>query len=270
MAESNSVLRATRAIVRLDKFAENFRAVQNRVGASRRICAVVKANAYGHGALAIARASIGAGASCLGVATVREGSNLRKGGISAPILLFSQPLPEEIPIIIENKLFPFVSDGDFVEMLDGAAAKAGVRLSVHLKIDTGMGRLGCSPKEAADLAAKLASCASLEHAGTATHLAVSESGEPGDFAYTENQLAVFRDVLESIRAKGLNPGIIHAANSGAIVLHPKSWFDMVRPGILLYGYGGSCGTEREPSMPPLKVEPVMELRTKVVLTKKIA
>ena len=232
------------------------------MGTERRICAAVKADAYGHGALEIARASLDAGACCLGVATVREGAALRRGGIDAPILLLSQPMPGEIPGIVENDLSPMVSDGEFVAMLDGAAAIAGVRVSVHLKIDTGMGRLGCAPNEAVALARLLSACAALEHAGTATHFAVSDSAAAGDVAYTERQLALFRGALDDIRAAGLNPGIVHAANSGAILFHPNAWFDMVRPGILLYGYGTA-------DQGSLRVEPVMELRTRVALVKSV-
>ena len=191
------------------------------------MCAAVKADAYGHGAAAIARASLEAGAACLGVATAQEGAGLRQDGILAPVLLFSQPSFEEIPLVIENRLSPFVSDGEFAAALDCAAAAAKARLSVHLKIDTGMGRLGCAPGEAAALAGRLASSAALEHAGTATHFAVSDSAAAESVAYTGRQLALFRGALESIRAAGLDPGIVHAANSGAIALHPEAWFDMV-------------------------------------------
>jgi len=260
--------RATRAIINLGKFVGNLRAVRMRVGADRWICVAVKAGAYGHGAVQIARAGLDAGADCLGVATVQEGVELRQGGISAPILLFSQPMPGEIPRIVEYGLSPFVSDGEFAAMLDDAAARANARISVHLKIDTGMGRLGCTPREAPALAGQLAGSAALEYAGTATHFAVSDSAAPGDLAYTERQIALFREALEGIRAAGLNPGIVHAANSGAIILHPGAWFDMVRPGILLYGYKAVEETDAE-SAQPLPVEPVMELRTKVVLVKRV-
>jgi len=269
-------MRATRAIVHLDRFTGNLRAVQNRVGGTRLVCATVKADAYGHGAAEIARAGLEAGAHCLGVATVDEGAVLRKAGISAPILLFSQPLTEEIPGILENRLSPFVSDGEFADALNRAALAAGgkTRIAVHLKIDTGMGRLGCAPGEAVALARRLAGHDALDYAGTATHFAVSDSAAPEDLAYTERQIAVFRETLDGIRAAGLNPGTVHAANSGAIVLHPRAWFDMVRPGIVLYGYSAvaekPAGEKPEPeSPPPLKPEPVMELRTKVVLVKKL-
>jgi alanine racemase len=263
-------MQATRAVVHLDRFLGNFQAIRERVGPQRHICVPVKADAYGHGAAAIARASVAAGAF-LGVARVEEGAALRKEGINAPILLFSQPLFEEIPEIIENRLIPLVSDGEFAAKLDQAAGAAAQRLAarvpVHLKIDTGMGRMGCPPGEAPAVAGKIAACAALEYAGTATHLAAADSSAPEDIAYTERQIACFNAALVSIRAAGLNPGIVHAANSGAVILHPGAWFDMVRPGIILYGYKAVDETDRE--LPPLRVEPVMELRTNVVMIKQV-
>ena len=255
----NIAMRATRAIVHLDRFLGNFRAIQERIG-PRYICVPVKADAYGHGATEIARLSIEAGAYCLGVATVQEGAALRNEGISSPILLFSQSMPFEIPEIIKNELTPLVSDGEFIEMLAKTAAEAKIRLSVHLKIDTGMGRIGCLPAEAPSLAKKIVGTTALEYAGTATHLAVSDSSAPEDLVYTKQQIDRFREALEQIRAAGVDPGIVHAANSGAVTLHPDAWFDMARPGIILYGYN-LTGT------PSPKVEPVMELRTNVALIK---
>jgi alanine racemase len=239
----------------------------------------IKANAYGHGALPIAKASLEAGAACLAVAAAQEGAELREGGIEAPVLLFSQPLFEEIPDIIENRLIPFVSDRDFALALHREAAARGLKIPVHLKIDTGMGRMGCAPAEAPGLAGYIAGLSALEYAGTATHLAVSDSAAPGDIACTRKQTACFREALAGIQAAGLNPGIVHAANSGAVLLHPDSWFDMARPGILLYGYNtveAEAAGFAPQSAPlaaslaaPLCVEPVMELRTRVVFIKKV-
>jgi alanine racemase len=258
----NTTMRATRAIVHLDNFLGNFKAIQERVGPKRRICVPVKADAYGHGATEIARISLAAGCFCLGVADVQEGAALRKEGISAPILLFSQPLPSEIPEIFKNSLTPLVSDSEFIEMLAKIAAEAKIRLPIHLKIDTGMGRMGCKPAEAPVLAREIASFPALEYAGTATHLAVSDSAAPQDMAYTEQQIAGFKEALERIRATGVDPGIVHAANSGAVVLHPEAWFDMIRPGIILYGYNPA-------ETPSPEVKPVMELRTNVALIKQV-
>jgi alanine racemase len=264
-------MQATKAIVHLDNFSRNFKLIQERVGPQRRICIPVKADAYGHGAAAISRASLEAGAGFLGVAKVPEGTDLRQEGINAPILLFSQPLPDEIPELVKNRLIPFVSDSEFAALLDQAATAANIRLPVHLKIDTGMGRMGCPAPEAPALAKFITACATLEYAGTATHLAVADSATEQDLAYTRHQIACFNTALEGIRAAGLNPGIVHAANSGAIILHPDAWYDMVRPGILVYGYntvGEEWGVGKT-NPPPLQAKPVMELRTNVALIKQV-
>jgi len=278
-------MRATRAIVHLDRFLGNFKAIQGRIGPKRRICVPVKADAYGHGAAEIARVSLAAGACCFGVALVQEGAALRASvpDVSVPVLVLSQPLPSEIPEIIKNGLTPLVSDSEFVEILAKAAAEAKIRLPVHLKIDTGMTRMGCAPSEAALLARQIHACPSLEYAGTATHLAVSDSSVLEDMAFTKRQIAIFRGALEQIRAAGIDPGIVHAANSGAVVLHPEAWFDMVRPGIILYGYNlivsneavwgeaplGDATLGITMDVEPLEVLPVMELRTRVVLIRPV-
>jgi alanine racemase len=271
-------MQATRAIIHIDNFLSNFQAVRERVGPRRLICVPLKADAYGHGSIEIARAVLKAGAFCVGVASVDEGAELRSGGISAPVMIFSQPLFDEIPHILENSLIPLVSDMDFAHALDAQAAAAGVKVPVHLKINTGMGRMGVSSADAPGIARYIAASAGLEYAGTATHLACSDSAEPADSAYTRQQLACFNDALAAIRAAGVDPGIVHAANSGAVLLHPESWFDMVRPGILLYGYqqpvdapgfssapgGGTQGlSDRTP------IKPVMELRSKIVFIRKV-
>jgi len=160
--------------------------------------------------------------------------------------------------------------------LNDYAKTAKKKLSVHIKIDTGMGRIGCPAKEAPDLASQIAKFQWLKLAGTATHLAVSDSTNEQDIDYTNKQIACFKKAVKAIRAAGIDPGLVHAANSGAVILHPDAWFDMVRPGILLYGY--KSVVENEAPMDQLKklsrfksltVEPVMELRSTVVLIKKI-
>ena len=236
----------------------------------------VKADAYGHGALKIAKASIEAGAYCLGVASAQEGLELRRGGIKAPILLFSQPQPEEIADIIKANLTLFISDIEFADVLSERAKAARAKLSVHLKIDTGMGRLGCSVKEAVALARHVKKRAALKLTGTATHFSVSDSPYRRDIDYTKAQLSRFKRAVNAIRNEGINPGIVHAANSGAVILHPASWLDMVRPGILLYGYKTVEEYEtpldylrKISKLKSLRIEPVMELRSKISLIKKI-
>jgi len=259
----------TRAIIHLDRFAGNIEAVKERIGQKRRICVPIKADAYGHGALEIAKTSIEAGAYCLGAATVAEGTELRNGGINAPILLFTQPNPAEIPDILSSGLIPFVSDEWYASALNEATASK-VKLPVHLKIDTGMGRSGCPVKEALALAKYIGACASLELAGTATHFAVSDSTDAKDIAYTKLQLSRFEEAVDAIKGAGIDPGIVHAANSGAVILHPDTWFDMVRPGILLYGYKNVEEKEiPDFQFEPIHVQPVMELRTTVVMIKRV-
>jgi alanine racemase len=228
----------------------------------------VKAGAYGHGAVAVARAALAAGVRYLAAASLEEGAELRQAGINAPILLLSQASPGDLPEAASLGLIPLVSDREFVSAAASAAgAAAGKRLAVHLKIDTGMGRLGCTPEEAPELAAFIASKPSLQYAGTATHLAAAGSAAEGDLRYTRDQLARFRAAVEAIRRAGVDPGIVHAANSGGVLLHEDSWLDMVRPGLLLYGYSplGSPPGRPEPQEP--RPEPLMELVTNIVALK---
>jgi alanine racemase len=260
----------TKAIIHLDNFIENINAVKARVGKKTLICVPVKADAYGHGAVEIAKTSIEAGVCCLGAAAITEGLELRKKGVNVPILLFSQPQPEEIPEILSASLIPFVSDISFVDALNKKAAAEGKKVPVHIKIDTGMRRLGCMPEEALSLAKHIRACSGLELAGVATHFAVSDSADDEDAAYTKQQIALFKEIVDSIKSAGIEPGIVHAANSGAVILHPDAWFDMVRPGILLYGYktveeSGIADFPYE----PIFVKPVMELRSVVVMIKSV-
>jgi alanine racemase len=253
-------MRATQALIHLDRFRRNLETVRDRTG-SRFICVPVKAGAYGHGALPMARAALEAGAGYLAVATAGEGAELREGGITAPVLLFSVPLIEELPQLISCGLIPLAADREFIAAAAAAAEREGVRLPVHLKVDTGMGRIGCRPEEAAELGRYIQGFKSLEYAGTATHLAVSDSAAGEDIRYTREQLARFREALESLKQAGVDPGLVHAANTGGVVFHEESWFDMVRPGILLYGYAPAGST--------LKVEPVMELVSRIAFIKRV-
>ncbi|MDR2964659.1 MAG: alanine racemase [Treponema sp.] len=253
-----------RAIIHLDNFLQNVAFVKKLTG--KPICVPVKTDAYGHGAVEIAKAALNAGVSCLGVAAAAEGTELRKNGISCPILLFSQPNPNEIPEIFDSNLTPFISDFGFVDALNKYAAAKNTKISVHIKIDTGMGRLGCSPEEALPLAKHIRNCPALNLAGVATHFAASDSFKKDDKTFTQLQISRFKDAVQAIRDAGIDPGIVHAANSGAVLLHPDSWFDMVRPGILLYGY--AIAEEDKPEYYS-QIKPVMELRAAVSLIKPI-
>ena len=262
-------MRATKAIIHLGNLRRNIRAARDKTGPHPKICFPVKADGYGHGAVPLSICALEAGVEYLAVAFVSEGADLRAAGINAPILLLSQSLPEELPDIVSLGLIPLVSDGEFIEEAEKAAEKANKKLTVHLKINTGMGRLGCRPEDAVSLAAKISSSKRLILEGTATHLAVSDSLDPGDLAYTKEQLRRFREAVDSIKKAGLNPGIVHAANSGALVFHEDSYFDMIRPGIFLYGYSPADDPANMASGDKgLRAEPLMEFKSAVVSVRK--
>jgi alanine racemase len=256
-------MRATRALVHLHHLQENISLVKEKTGAL--VCMPVKADAYGHGALPVARTALKAGVEYLAVATVREGEELREGGIEAPIILLSLPLPEEIEALIAADMEVLAGDTEYIEALEQAAQRAGKKLHIHLKIDSGMGRIGCRPEQAPSLASRIAGSKNLILAGTATHLAVSDSTKAEDHAYTEQQLDSFLQAVDSIKKAGINPGIVHAANTGAVTFHNNAWFDMVRPGILLYGYAPLDGDGKA----SMAVKPLMELVSSLALIKQV-
>jgi alanine racemase len=198
------------------------------------LLAVVKADGYGHGAAPIARAALDAGATWLGVALVEEGITLRNAGIDAPILVLSEPPRAAADAVVAHDLTPTVYTAIGIEGLAKAvaAADSGAPLTVHLKIDTGMHRVGCSAEDAPDLVDAIASCPELVLGGLCTHLAVAD--EP-DNAYTDEQLDRFDDLLEALDARGARPELVHAANSAGLLAHERARYDLVRAGIALYG-----------------------------------
>ena len=258
-------MRATRAIIRLDRFEHNIaqirRAVRRADGTSPLICLAVKADAYGHGIVPIGLAAAGSGVDYLAVATVDEGVELRAAGSTLPILLYGIPVPEEIAAVVAHRLTPMVSDAEQIELFNAEATTQSTLLPVHLKIDTGMGRVGCRPDDGSRLAGMVRASGSLALGGVCTHFAASDSDDP---AYTAGQIAAFEQALSRMKAEGIDPGIVHAANSGGVLGHPASWYDMVRPGILAYGYYPSDCQERLHT-----VLPVMELRSSVVFIKEV-
>ena len=205
-----------------------------RLAAPAVVLAVVKADGYGHGAVPVARAALAAGAQWLGVALVEEGVALREAGIDAPILVLSEPAPDAAAAVVEHRLTAVVYTAPGIDALAKAVADAGTAtpLPVHLKVDTGMHRVGCLPDEAPALAARVREHAQLRLEGVLTHLAIAD--EPED-PYTDEQLARFGAVLDVLRAAGIDPPIVHAASSAGLLAFPASHFTLVRPGIALYG-----------------------------------
>lgn len=257
-------MRATKAIIHLDNLEYNIRQIKQRISPQTKVCLPVKADAYGHGAVRTAIAAIRAGVSYLAVASVQEGIELREAGIVAPIISLSLPILEEIDSIIEYKLEPLVIDEAFINELNRAAETQHKTVSVHLKIDTGMSRIGCKPSEAVKLATQIMRAKYLRLQGVATHFAVADSETEQDRCFTQQQLDIFKGAVAAIQHTGITIPIVHAANSGAVQTFPEAQFDMVRPGLLAYGYH-----PLQRGADTLDVKPVMELVTQVVLIKQI-
>jgi alanine racemase len=252
--------------VSLEAIVRNLRVVRRHIGPKPEILAVVKSNAYGLGAVPVAKALQKAGADRFGVTCANEGIELRESGIRKPILVLTGFWHGEEKRFIENRLTPSVTRLEDVRLLERAAksvrGKSG-RVRFHLKINTGMNRLGLDPSELEAFAIALADCPHLELEGTFTHFASAE-----DFSarQTDDQEETFRRSLDRMRALGVSPGIVHMANSGAICARPSTWADMVRPGAILYGYYQSFdppdkGQEVRRRLP---IEPSLSLRARII------
>ena len=226
------------------------------------LCAVVKADAYGHGMIPVARTAVDAGATTLAVALVDEGLHLREAGIDTPILLLSEPRPNEFAQVVEFGLIPTVYQGVGLAAAAAAAAAADQRLPVHLKVDTGMARVGAPPAEVMMLADAIADRDTLELAGVWTHCAVAD--EP-DNPFTAYQIEQFNHLLSRLRLAGHHDFSRHLANSAVAMVHPAGRFDMVRCGIAIYGIPPSSALAG-----CLPLQPAMTLRTEVAMVKTIA
>jgi len=224
------------------------------------LLAVVKADAYGHGALPVARAALDAGATWLGVALVAEGAALREAGIEAPILLLSEPAPAAAGAVVAHRLTPVVYTPAAIEALAKAVVEAGGgALPVHLKVDTGMHRVGCTVGEALGLVDTIGARPELVLEGICTHLAVAD--EPGH-AYTTDQVASFDALLADLDRAGTRPPLVHAANSAGLLASPTAHYDLVRVGIGLYGVPPS-----EALADHAELQPVLSLHARVAHVK---
>jgi len=244
------------AEIDLDAVRANVRAFRETVLPAS-VCAVVKAEGYGHGAVEVGRAALDAGAGSLAVALVEEGAHLRDADIDAPIFVLSEPVPDAAESVVTHRLTPVVYTTGGIDALAKAAAQASLSepLAVHLKVDTGMHRVGCAPEVAVDLASHVVERPELELAGVCTHFAVAD--EP-DNDYTEQQRQKFEAVLAELRAQGLPTGIVHACNSAGALTAPKARYDMVRVGIGVYGIPPAPGLAGA-----IELRPVMALKAHV-------
>lgn len=253
--------RPTYVEIDLDALKHNFLQVRRKAGPGRAILAVVKADAYGHGAVPVARTLQQAGADFFGVAIAEEGVELREAEVDRPILVLGGVYPGQEEELFRHRLIPALSDVESAQRLDDCARKEGRVAPYHLKVDTGMGRLGFRPEELPDVLPRLASFRHLAMEGVLSHLALSDALE---HPFTAEQLARFRESLAAVRGAGFSPRHIHISNSADIFSQEVSETNLVRPGIVLYG-----GLPAEHLAGDLDLRPVMSFRSAVAQIKTV-
>ncbi len=260
-----------RADIDLNAITVNIRELKKVKTPEARFMAVVKANAYGHGTVEVARQAMSGGADCLGVARIHEALPMRQAGIDAMILVMGYTPPELTPLALENDLTLTVFDAPTARAISNAAVAAGKTVTVHLKTDTGMGRLGLRPAgesgialdpDRVRIAGRIARMAGLDLEGIFTHFASADSS---DAAYTDKQFTLFCSYLEELRREGIEFRLRHAANSAAILNHPQTHLDLVRAGIAMYGLNPSA----QVNLDHLATRPVMALKARLVHVKKV-
>ena len=217
----------------LNAIRHNAQAVKKAIGAGRHLMAIVKADAYGHGAVRVAKTALNSGADYLGVATVDEGIQLREGLVNAPILMLAEPPASAIPLLLAYKIMPAVYTSEFAINYAEAADSMGIKAPFHLAVNTGMNRIGVRHDEVVSFMNQVGFHRALDLVGTFTHFATADCPETLDF---QIQAKRFIEAVDALREAGINPGIVHCANSAAAIRYPDVRFDMVRLGIGLYGY----------------------------------
>jgi len=239
---------ATRAVVDLAAVARNLGRLRGRLDSATRVVGVVKAGGYGHGLVPVARRLEAAGVDGLGVAVVEEAAALRAAGVAAPILVLSPGYETAAEAVVELGLEVVVSDPAELDPLEAAARRAGRPVGIHLKVDTGMGRLGLEAAAMESALVRLRRATHLRLAGVMSHLACADEDGP----FTDEQIDAFATFRPRVAAAGFDAIPFHLANTAGVVRFPNAHFDMVRPGLGLYGYGGP------------DLEPALTLVTRVV------
>ncbi len=253
-------MRPTHAEVDLTAIQDNVRQVVKRVGPEVRVLGVMKANAYGHGLVSATKAVLEAGASYIGVALAEEGMEVRQY-VQAPILVFTPPFDNSLETYVRFDLDATITSMETAHALNSVAKSAGKKARVQIKIDTGMGRIGFLPDVALDAVRAVANLESLEIVGVYSHFATSDETNK---EFARKQLGIFRNLVSSIKELGLGAVVFHIANSGAVLDLPDSYFDMVRPGIMTYGYYPSLETSES-----LDLKPALSLKSSVALIKSV-
>jgi alanine racemase len=248
------------AEINLDSITHNIREIKRIIGPATQIMAVVKADGYGHGAVRAAETALNAGASSLAVAFVEEAVELRQSGIEAPVLIFGYTGPARFSDLVKYKLTPTVFDLSTASALSVQAAEKGIKLSIQLKVDTGMGRIGLLPEEAVEVIYRITRLPGLEIEGLYTHFA---SADDQDQSYTREQLLLFNRVIEYCQERGIKFPLIHTANSAASIAYPQTRLNLVRVGIAIYGHYPFSDLRRN----LLNLSPALTLKSRVVMVK---
>lgn len=239
----------------LNAIRHNVKAVRSRLDRGTRLMAVVKADGYGHGAVKVAKTALNSGADYLGVASLDEAIRLREEYVNAPVLVLCEPPKESIPLLLAYKVMPSVYSADFAIQYAEAADALGLKAPFHLKVNTGMNRIGVHHGEVVQFMHQVGFHRALDLVGTYTQFATADAPETLDF---QIQARRFIECVNEMRAAGINPGIVHAANSTAAIRHPDVQFDMVRVGLAMYGYHSCPETRRL-----IDLRPVMSVHARV-------
>lgn len=248
-------MRPTRAEIDLEAIRHNLKQIRNRVGNTVKILAVVKANAYGHGLVEVSKALVEGKVDYLGVAIIEEGIELREKGIEVPILVFTPPFVNELELFLKYNLDVTLCSKETADALNTLVSNLGGRVNVHIKVDTGMGRLGIGHHDAGEFVKYVATLRSIHIQGIYTHFSTSDER---DKEFTNLQLIRFRYVVASLKNIGIDIPLKHCANSGAILDLKDCFFDMVRPGIMIYGYYPSHETSES-----INLRQAMSLKSKI-------
>lgn len=257
--------RPTSALINLDALAANFHLIRSHVRPDVKVLAVVKADAYGHGAVECARRLAAEGARWFGVATPEEGIELRKAGVEQSVLCLGGFWEGQADACLQFNLVPVIYRLDMAEAMDRAAREAGVVTDVHVKIDTGMGRLGIRYPEAAQFADALKAFKHIRVDGLMTHFAAAD--EPDRDCFTSDQVTRYEEAAAAFRERGFNPTYQDLSNSAGTYAHQAAWGNMVRPGGMLYGLWRDI---LPPAPDPLPLRAVMSLHSRIMLLKRVS
>ncbi len=259
--EKRGTERATRAIIDLGAISHNVAAIRKKIGDQRGLMAVVKADGYGHGAVEVSRTALRNGADSLAVALPEEGQHLREAGIEAPILVLGLIQPDEAWKVVDSRLDQTVSSIALLEALDREAGSASIQVNVHVKVETGLGRIGLEPHEVVLFLHRARSCRNLKVTALFSHFSAADER---DKTFARHQLQLFEQTIREIQHAGIELPQRHMANSAATLDLPESYYDLVRPGLIIYGLYPSTEVSHS-----IEIKPAMTLKTRVCYLKTV-